>query len=619
MSFTKVNAAGIGTTQPLTLSGVNLTGIVTASGLYVTGVSTFTSNVSIAGTLTYEDVTNVDSVGLITARNGIKITGGSGLDLTGSLGIITATTYKVGAAVTISSGGVEVVGVTTTQVLKVGTAGTTLSTTSVGDVNISGKLGIGIASPGKKLDVSDGTVTGGLDPFSGGSVLTLGTSTNHSLRFDVNGAERARIDTSGRLLVGTTTSMSAGSQAQYAKFQIIGSTASATGQGIISIGRGQAASAITANSDVGYINFTDNAGNEFAQIGCYTDATPGSSDYPGRLTFATTADGASSPTERARIDSSGRLLIGTSTSPSLGNAQYSKLQVQGYVGNNAGAGDISISRGQAASSGLSAGAGIGAISFTDSTGYGFAQIYCEVDGATGANDYPGRLTFYTCPDGSPTLAERMRITSAGFTKHKSGSSNYYNATGPYHEIQTDSSNNILIMSNYGTTPYGPYIYYSTTPNNTGSDFLYCTDSTTARFTVRSNGGIANYSGNNVNLCDEREKKNIVNLDSTWDCLKHWELKKFHYNEDADTEDLRYGVIAQQVADYCPEVISEWVKQRAEPAKLDDEGNEIEPAKEEILRMAVKEQQMMWMAIKALQEAQTRIETLEAEVAALKGA
>ncbi|MEN9834573.1 MAG: Synechococcus phage, partial [Pseudomonadota bacterium] len=118
---------------------------------------------------------------------------------------------------------------------------------------------------------------------------------------------------------------------------------------------------------------------------------------------------------------------------------------------------------------------------------------------------------------------------------------------------------------------------------------------------------------------EREKKNIVNLDSTWDCLKHWELKKFHYNEDADADDLRYGVIAQQVADYCPEVISEWVKQKAEPSKLDDEGNEIEPAKEEVVRMAVKEQQMMWMAIKALQEAQLRIETLEAEVAALKGA
>ena len=53
------------------------------------------------------------------------------------------------------------------------------------------------------------------------------------------------------------------------------------------------------------------------------------------------------------------------------------------------------------------------------------------------------------------------------------------------------------------------------------------------------------------------------------------------------------------------------------AVLDDDGNVVTPAKEEIVRMGVKEQQMMWMAIKALQEAQTRIEELEAKVAALE--
>ena len=119
------------------------------------------------------------------------------------------------------------------------------------------------------------------------------------------------------------------------------------------------------------------------------------------------------------------------------------------------------------------------------------------------------------------------------------------------------------------------------------------------------------------MCDEREKKNIETLDSTWGCLKNWELKKFHYNEDDDSDDKRYGVIAQQVAPHCPELITNWVKQQAKDAVLDDDGNVVTPAVEEVNRMAVKEQQMMWMAIKALQEAQARIETLEAEVAALK--
>ena len=55
---------------------VQLVGVTT--GLNVSGVATFANNVSIAGTLTYEDVTNVDSLGIITARGGFEI-GASGV------------------------------------------------------------------------------------------------------------------------------------------------------------------------------------------------------------------------------------------------------------------------------------------------------------------------------------------------------------------------------------------------------------------------------------------------------------------------------------------------------------------------------------------------------------
>jgi len=56
------------------LSGANITGVVTATSFSGTSAS-FSGNVSIGGTLTYEDVTNIDSVGLITARSGIIVTG----------------------------------------------------------------------------------------------------------------------------------------------------------------------------------------------------------------------------------------------------------------------------------------------------------------------------------------------------------------------------------------------------------------------------------------------------------------------------------------------------------------------------------------------------------------
>ena len=85
------NKAGTG--APTFQTGVIVTGVATAtqfSGNITGTAATFTGNVSVAGTLTYEDVTNIDSVGLITARNGIIVTGvvtatsfvGSGISLT---------------------------------------------------------------------------------------------------------------------------------------------------------------------------------------------------------------------------------------------------------------------------------------------------------------------------------------------------------------------------------------------------------------------------------------------------------------------------------------------------------------------------------------------------------
>ena len=73
-----INEAGTGAvelTQGATLpSGKTISG---AGSLNITGVSTFSGNVTIGGTLTYEDVTNVDSVGIITAQAGINVTGGN--------------------------------------------------------------------------------------------------------------------------------------------------------------------------------------------------------------------------------------------------------------------------------------------------------------------------------------------------------------------------------------------------------------------------------------------------------------------------------------------------------------------------------------------------------------
>ena len=94
------NRAGTG--APDFPNGITVTGVVTATSTSqsITGNLTVTGNANIGGVLTYEDVTNIDSVGVITARSGIKIGPTAGVAGTffadGSYitaGIITATTF----------------------------------------------------------------------------------------------------------------------------------------------------------------------------------------------------------------------------------------------------------------------------------------------------------------------------------------------------------------------------------------------------------------------------------------------------------------------------------------------------------------------------------------------
>ena len=405
--------------------------------------------------------------------------------------------------------------------------------------------------------------------------------------------ERARIDTSGRFGLGTTSPSDI--------LHVIGDKIRFSNTANVSYYGTITHDAITTGSNI--YNSQDNGGHIFQVSG----------------------------SEKSRIDASGRLLVGTSSSRTVAgdqanlqveNVGVSRVTVTTNANSTAGA-FVNIVKSRSTSLNgktvVQSGDSLGGVQFFGADGTNDIQaagISAEVDGTPGTNDMPGRLVFSTTLDGASSPTERMRLTNQGaiWAASRAGVSVFGSSTHYHGLVQNSGGQWILGLQNNGNegdSGFGLVITYANTaPNNTTNSFIAAQDSSAIRFQVRSNGGIANYSGNNVNLCDEREKKNIETLDSTWDCLKHWELKKFHYNEDADTDDQRYGVIAQQVAEYCPEVITDWVKQEAKEAVLDDDGNEIEPAKEEILRFGVKEQQMMWMAIKALQEAQLRIEQLE---------
>ena len=90
-------------------------------------------------------------------------------------------------------------------------------------------------------------------------------------------------------------------------------------------------------------------------------------------------------------------------------------------------------------------------------------------------------------------------------------------------------------------------------NAANATFLYCHTSTTQRFTVKGNGGIANYQANDTNLSDERVKKDIVDAGNYLTKICAIPVKTFLYKDQSDTF-LNLGVIAQDVEAVAPELV-----------------------------------------------------------------
>ena len=539
-----------------------------------------------------------------------------------------------------------------------------------------GNVGIGTTSPSYQLDVagqarfggSNGLVFGVGNAFVanqgelfsiGTTPMGLGTTGSASLQLYTNSSERARIDSSGRLLVGTASSPSAGG-GQYSLLVVQGYQGLASGGGDLSIQRGQAATAMSSGTDLGYIKFNDNAGNTFAHIAALVDATPGAGNYPGRLVFSVTADGASSPTERlritsdgnvgigtgspgsfgffavrgsaalggsygnvsahfsdgansslfikhaagelgyftdgavaqtfytssterARIDSSGRLLVGTASSPSAGQGQYSRIVVQGYIGNDTSAGYFSLARGEAATS-ITSGETIGVINFTDNAGNTFAQIIADADAAAGSGDYPGRLVFSTTADGESSPTERMRIASNGSVA--TFCSNATDGIWASSAATAGTTRNLFIGSYGGSNVYSGTISYR----------------------VYTNGNVVNTNDSYGPLVsDIKYKENIVDAGSQWDDFKAIKFRKFNFKPETGFDTFtQLGVIAQEVELVSPGLV-------VETPDVDENGNDLGTTTK-----TVKSSVLTKKALIALQEAMERIENLEAEVAALKG-
>ena len=148
MALTKVTGQVINSTTDLSVGVATVGGGTSTGDLYVVGVTTFSGDVSVGGTLTYEDVTNVDAVGLITARKGITVTA-NGLYVNAGISTFNAD-VKVGTGITLSKDGdVFFTGIATGN----GSGLTALNASNISSGTVpTARLGSGTASSSPALE-----------------------------------------------------------------------------------------------------------------------------------------------------------------------------------------------------------------------------------------------------------------------------------------------------------------------------------------------------------------------------------------------------------------------------------------------------------------------------------
>jgi hypothetical protein len=349
-------------------------------------------------------------------------------------------------------------------------------------------VGIGTTSPASALHVvtsgageirhADGART--VSMGSTGTISYIGSVTpGNGLALYSANEEKARIDASGRLLVGASSAIQTSSNSLI-------QVASSTGGYYIAA---RSDTSVSTDNVIGGMRFygNDSDGNydECARIECAADGGHGDDNKQSRLAFFTTASGASSPTERMRITSAGRVGIGTASPQAtlhLESSAGAQLRIKSGVGNaqidliaagqttpfyiycnssrNLVFQDNSAERARIDSSGrllvgtasavgggssgellqvgfsggsrailantstsLASGALLGLIDFTTNVGSSIstgASIKANCDGTAAVGDAPTRLTFWTTADGASTPTERVRIESGGKTKFSGG-------------------------------------------------------------------------------------------------------------------------------------------------------------------------------------------------------
>ena len=421
-------------------------------------------------------------------------------------------------------------------------------------LDTSGRLGIGSSSPSATLHVAS---SGNPEVLIGGAQTPIlsfvgGTSSEPVIGYGV-----------GSLRIGTVTGAGAAGFVERVRVDT---------QGRVGIGTTSAGANLDLAGTTSRIRWDVN--NAYTKQTCANAAFSG---FAQSVTSAAEHIFQISDGEKARLDTSGRLLVGTSSGS--GN---NLLQIQGEVGSSAGIGGIVLRRGLAPSL-LSSGSIMGRIDFGPNDGGVGASIVGEGDAQQGTSDYPSRLVFSVTRDGESSPTERLRISNDGWT-------------------------NLFVTNNDGFQSRNSVAAGTGNAFFVGRHSATNTANGTISYAVYTNGNVQNTNGSYTTLSDAKLKENIVDAGSQWDDLKAIQIRNWNFKEETGHETHRQiGPIAQELEAVCPGLVFETTDR-------DEDGNETGE-----VTKGVNQSVLYMKAVKALQEAMERIEALEADVAQLKGA
>ena len=571
------------------------------------GISTFQNNLFVGA-----GITMLASSGIVSAVSFYGDFYGNGENLTGVAStdnIITDTLAQFNGAVGIADS-IFHIGDDNTAIRFPFNDGFTIETNGSERVRVhtSGKVGINTDDFSRDYILtiaessSAGTQAGIVINDTDGKEFAIRSSSNSlAFRDSTSGNDRLSIDTNGD--VSTTEDLQIGTTSSHTKeLRFADST------------RVDASSILVDNSDSSNLKITNDRSG-------------------AAIVFATDS------AERARIVAAGGFYIGTNTSSNdnIGGTGYDNIvQINGSnqgeglkVGNYNNPSRIDIVRNYPEAD-VTNGDELGFLSF----GAGYqttvqrAEISCHAE-TTGNRG--GQLRIGTADNGSANITERLRVGAGGsiafnpvntainnikeygFAQGRTPASGGANSNST--TLSDQKCSTLLFGSLQNTNSEGAHsillLYDSGGAAVTPGDMIKAYRSTSLRFIVRNDGDCENVNNSYTGISDQRLKQDITDAGSAWDDIKSIRVRKFRFIEEVErhTEHPHLGeapyllgVVAQEIETISPGLIRQ--------NKLDDGSPDPDAMK------SVKYSILYMKAVKALQEAQTRIETLETTVTTL---